>query len=63
MQVKQVECNYKDRLDSLMVENTQLRRRLFSTTDQYSAYRSNVERLQAETIYSAKEKVRVCLYS
>ena len=52
-----VETNYRDRIDALKSENTLLRRRLLWKTDEFSDYRANTERLQAEGIRSTREKV------
>lgn len=57
MQVKQVEANFRGRLDDLLVENTDLRHRLLNNTENFSRYKSNIERLQAQKITSLIEKV------
>ena len=56
--VWKVESKYRDRLDDLMRENAQLRRRLLQKTDQFCEYRANIEKLQTEKIRSTKEKVK-----
>ncbi|XP_064397831.1 WD repeat-containing protein 87-like isoform X2 [Halichondria panicea] len=56
-----VETNYRDRIDALKSENTLLRRRLLWKTDEFSDYRANTERLQAEGIRSTREKLQIVL--
>ena len=57
-QVHTVEDHYRSRIDTLLQENTALRRRLLLKTEEFSQYRSSVERSQRKTLNTFKEKVR-----
>ena len=47
-QVRVVEERYRDEIDSLRRENTELRRRVIHKSEQFNSYRSQVERSQGK---------------
>ena len=52
-----MEGSYKDRLDGLRRENSQLRGRLMHKTEQHSQYRAAMENSQAKTIRTYQDRV------
>ena len=48
----------KDRLDDLTLENTQLRKKFLSKSEEFSDYRASVESKSAKAILSYKEKAK-----
>lgn len=58
--VKAVQSNYKGRLDTLMQENAQLRKRLMHKTDQFCDYQATMEKHQTQTVRDFRDKVRKC---
>ena len=62
-QVRTVEDHHRSRIDRLLQENTALRRRLLLKTEEFSQYRSSVERSQRKTLNTFKEKVRYVVSS
>jgi len=56
-QVKDVELKLKDRMDTLLLENSQLRKKLLTKTEEFCQYKVNVERNNAKTLQTFKERV------
>ena len=52
-----MEAKLRDRLDNLLLENSQLRKKLLAKTEEFCRYKVNVERSNDRTIQSFKEKV------
>ena len=48
----------KDRMDDLILENAQLRRKLMLRSEEFSEYRSSIESANARVIRNYKEQVR-----
>lgn len=63
LQVRESQARTRDRLDQLLLENTQLRRKLLLKTQEFSDYRSAVESTNAKVIRSYKEKVPITVLS
>ncbi len=57
-----MESKLKDRLDDLILENSQLRKRLLTKTEEFCHFKVNVERSNARTLQSFKERVNRTLY-
>lgn len=51
----------KDRLDNLILENSQLRKKLLLRSEEFCQYRSSIESTGAKTIRSYREKVMATL--
>ena len=58
LQVRTVEDHHRSRIDTLLQENTALRRRLLLKTEEFSQFRSSVEKSQRMTLNTFKERVR-----
>ncbi len=57
LQIREAQAMTKDRLDDLILENSQLKRKLFHKSAEFSSYRSTIESSSARTIRSYREKV------
>ena len=57
LQVRTVEDHHRSRIDTLLQENTALRRRLLHKTEEFSQFRSSVEKSQRMTLNTFKERV------
>ena len=56
-QISEAQSKTKDRLDELMLENIQLRKKHIAKSEELAKYRANVERSSARTVQDYREKV------
>lgn len=57
IQVRDVETKLKDRLDNVVLENSQLRKKLLAKAEEFRQYKVNVEQINSQRIHNFKEKV------